>query len=152
MTSAPDAYWDVHTGGRATGKFWSDEDVEEYKQTFRDPASAHAVRPPGKHRTRELKDPRAQTCEDYRAAATIDLEHDRASRSAGQKLSVKALRILWGNQGMIQHKWPDAVGVWKAYCEDRVDVSGRAVEGGHYIPEERPDELVEEALAFFTDK
>ncbi len=44
MCAASDAYWEVHTGGRATGTFWSTEDVELYKQTFRDRKSAHAVR------------------------------------------------------------------------------------------------------------
>ncbi len=49
---------------------------------------------------------------------------------------------------MIAHKWPDAVDVWRGYCDEGVEVTGHAVEGGHYIPEERPDELVEEIERF----
>lgn len=90
-------------------------------------------------------DPVAQTCEDYRAAATIDLEDDRADLSAGRKLKIPAMKVLWGGMGMIE-KMGGAVDVWKGYCGNGMEVTGEALDCGHYIPEERPEELLKEIL------
>ena len=96
--------------------------------------------------------PTSQSCEDYRAAATIDLDHDRESRSNGQKLAISDLRVLWGKQGIIERmsKDGDAVDVWKSYSSDKTTVSGRAVDCGHYIPEEAPEELLAEIEEFLA--
>lgn len=53
--------------------------------------------------------------------------------------------VLWGSQGLIP-KYGDVPGVWKQYCDDSVDVSGRAVESNHYIPDMAPDDLYNEIL------
>ena len=90
-----------------------------------------------------------QSCEDYRAAATIDLEHDRHSRSIGEKLQVGSLRALWGKQGIIG-KMGDPVETWKSYSSEKTQVSGRSVDCGHYIPEEQPDELLKEIHEFLA--
>jgi haloacetate dehalogenase len=74
--------------------------------------------------------------------------HDRADMEAGRKLRIPALRILWGQKGMIE-KMGGAVKAFQAYCEDGVELSGRTVDSGHYILEEKPDEVVSEAMAFF---
>ena len=87
-----------------------------------------------------------QTCEDYRAAATIDLEHDRCDLSSGRKLRVP-VRVLWGALGMIE-KMGGAEKVWKEYSEAENEVAGKGLDCGHYIPEERPDELLVEILEF----
>jgi haloacetate dehalogenase len=84
-------------------------------------------------------------CEDYRASASIDLDHDRADRAAGRRLSMP-LRVLWGGQGVVGRCF-DVLSLWRAVAHD---ISGRAVDCGHYIAEERPDELRAEMQAFFT--
>jgi haloacetate dehalogenase len=84
-------------------------------------------------------------CEDYRASASIDLEHDRADIERGAKIGCP-LRILWGDQGVIE-KCFDALAEWRQVARD---ASGRALPCGHYIPEEAPDELLAEMLSFFA--
>jgi haloacetate dehalogenase len=83
-------------------------------------------------------------CEDYRAAATIDLEHDRADRQLGKKLEMP-IRVLWGEHGLVNQCF-DPIADWGSVANQ---VSGRSVPCGHYIPEELPDDLIEEARAFF---
>ena len=83
-------------------------------------------------------------CEDYRAAATIDLTHDRASRMAGEKLSCPVL-ALWGAKGRIG-QWYEPLAVWRDYAQG--PVGGHAVASGHYLAEEAPGEVLA-ALNFF---
>ena len=84
-------------------------------------------------------------CEDYRAAATIDLEHDRASRAAGDKVRCPML-LLWGAQGRIG-QWYDAPAIWAGYCS--AEITGGPVESGHYIAEEAPQATLAAFGAFF---
>lgn len=84
-------------------------------------------------------------CEDYRASATIDLEHDRDDIVAGKKLAFP-LRILWGEHGAVGANF-DVLKLWQ---ERGVEVSGRALPCGHYIAEELPAELLAEAHHFFS--
>jgi haloacetate dehalogenase len=84
-------------------------------------------------------------CEDYRAAATIDLVHDRADRAAGKKLTMP-LRVLWGEHGLV-NKCFAPIADWEAVAQE---VSGKTVPCGHYIPEECPDELIADAQKFFA--
>lgn len=84
-------------------------------------------------------------CEDYRASAGIDLEHDRADLERGLKIGCP-LRVLWGQEGVIAQCF-DALAEWRRVARD---VSGRALPCGHYIPEEQPDALLAEMLAFFA--
>ena len=85
-------------------------------------------------------------CEDYRASATIDLVHDRADRERGQRVRAP-LRVLWGAQGVVGHCF-DVLALWRDAASD---VSGGALDCGHYIAEERPAELLTEMQAFFGD-
>ena len=80
----------------------------------------------------------AAICEDYRAAASIDLEHDRASRAAGERIACPLL-ALWGAKGKIGI-WYDPVAVWRGYASG--PVSGAAVASGHYLAEEAPEAVV----------
>jgi haloacetate dehalogenase len=82
-------------------------------------------------------------CEDYRAAASIDLEHDRADEA--QRIACP-LHVLWGERGVV-HRLFTPLADWRN-CARGV-VSGRATPGGHYIPEESPALLVAEMRAFF---
>ncbi|MBX9700780.1 MAG: alpha/beta hydrolase [Acetobacteraceae bacterium] len=80
----------------------------------------------------------AAICEDYRAAATIDLVHDRESRAAGVKVRCPLL-ALWGRKGRIE-AWYDALAIWRDHAAG--PVTGGAVGSGHYLAEEAPDEVL----------
>ena len=84
-------------------------------------------------------------CEDYRASASIDLDHDRASRAAGDKVACKLL-ALWGREGVVGRLY-DPLALWRAQCS--AEVSGEAMQAGHFIPEELPGPTAERLLAFF---
>ena len=103
------------------------EAMAEYERCMRDPACVHGM------------------CEDYRAAATIDLEHDRADRDAGRRLACPLL-VLWGAQGVIQQCF-DPLAEWRRVA---TDVRGQALACGHYIPEEAPEALLAEVLPFLS--
>ena len=83
------------------------------------------------------------TCEDYRAAATIDLVHDRKDK--GRKITMPVL-ALWGRQGVIAALF-DCLADWR---EVAADVRGRALPCGHFIPEEKPRELLAELRRFLN--
>jgi haloacetate dehalogenase len=91
-----------------------------------------------------IPDTATSMCEDYRAAATIDLVHDRADVAAGRKLT-QPLRVLWGEHGAVGKSF-DVLALWR---ERATDVSGASLPCGHYIAEEAPRLLLAEALAFF---
>ena len=84
-------------------------------------------------------------CEDYRASAGVDLEHDRADRDAGRMLR-QPLLALWGRQGVIQRCFQPLV-EWRRVARD---VSGEALPCGHYIAEEAPAALLARVVPFFT--
>jgi haloacetate dehalogenase len=102
--------------------------MEEYVRCLRDPAAIHA------------------TCEDYRAAATLDYEHDAEDREAGRRMSCPVLAV-WGRQGFLEGHY-DVLDVWRGWAED---VRGRALDCGHYIPEEAPEETYAELRAFLGE-
>jgi haloacetate dehalogenase len=83
------------------------------------------------------------TCDEYRAGATIDLVHDRADR--GRRLSMPLL-VLWG-QRSAQGSGYDVLAVWREHAEN---VSGRAVNSGHFLPEEAPEETYRALREFFA--
>lgn len=97
----------------------------EYLRCFSDPAMIHAI------------------CEDYRAGATVDLDHDAADLN--RKVSCP-VRVLWAQQGAF-HRLFDVLGTWR---ERASNVSGRPVPGGHYLPEEAPQAVVEELVHFLS--
>ncbi len=116
-------------GSRNAGlKVFAPEALAEYQRCLAIPGSATAV------------------CEDYRASATIDLDHDRADRSAGKRVNAP-LRVLWGAHGTVG-KCFDVLALWRAVA---TEVSGRAVDCGHYIAEEQPVVLLEEAHQFLGE-
>ena len=84
-------------------------------------------------------------CEDYRASATIDLDHDRADVAAGHQLT-QPVRVLWGEHGTVARCF-DVLALWR---ERAADVSGHSLPCGHYIAEEAPERLAAEALSFFS--
>ena len=84
-------------------------------------------------------------CEDYRAAAGIDLEHDRATRAAGGKVQCP-LRVFWGAEGVIERCFRP-LAIWEQYAES---VDGSAFPSGHYIPEQVPQHLLAQLESFFA--
>ncbi len=85
-------------------------------------------------------------CEDYRAATSIDLEHDRASRDAGQTVRCPML-ALWGAKGSIP-KWYNAAEIWGRYASGPLETG--AVPSGHYLAEEAPDVVLARLDGFLT--
>jgi haloacetate dehalogenase len=84
-------------------------------------------------------------CEDYRASASIDLDHDRADITAGKKLAMP-VKVLWGEHGAVGKNF-DVLALWR---ERANEVTGQALPSGHYIAEEVPDALLAQAHNFFT--
>jgi haloacetate dehalogenase len=83
-------------------------------------------------------------CEEFRAAATLDFEHDEADR--GRRRIACPVLALWSRRGPVG-AWYDPLAVWRAWADD---VRGRALDCGHFLPEEAPDETAAELIAFFT--
>ena len=92
-----------------------------------------------------LPDAARGICEDYRASAGIDLEHDRADREAGVRMEVPVL-ALWGRDGVVQRCF-DVLAEWRRVA---ADVRGHALPCGHYIAEEAPEALLEHVLPFLS--
>ncbi|RWA47297.1 alpha/beta hydrolase [Cupriavidus sp. UYMSc13B] len=127
INAEPDFYIQKLMGLRHAGLTpFAPDAMAAYTAAMRDPARVHAM------------------CEDYRAAATIDLEHDRADREAGRRLALP-LRVLWGEHGVVARCF-EPLALWQ---EVATDISGQALPCGHYIPEEAAEPLLEEMLGFF---
>jgi haloacetate dehalogenase len=82
-------------------------------------------------------------CEEYRAAATLDYEHDEADR--GRRRIACPVLALWSKHGPVE-AWYDPLAVWRGWADD---VRGRSLDCSHFLPEEAPDETAAELLAFF---
>ncbi|MCE9683465.1 alpha/beta fold hydrolase [Halomonas alkalisoli] len=124
---APEYFWRWHTAsGVGSPAAFAPEAEEEYLRCFCDPHTLHAI------------------CEDYRAGASIDIEHDAEDRRQGRRLSCPLL-VLWGAKGALEG-WYDVLAVWRDWA---TDVQGRALDCGHYLPEECPAETLDELRAFF---
>jgi haloacetate dehalogenase len=121
--AGPDAYWRAKCGERGFDLF-DPRALDAYLRAFRDPAVIEA------------------SCEDYRAAATVDIAHDDAD--AGRKLRQPVL-CLWGEFGVIERCF-DPLALWRERGED---VRGWIVPSGHYLAEEAPDEVADAFRRFF---
>ena len=125
----PEMYVRCVMGGRHAGlKPFSDDALAEYIRCLKQEGAAMGI------------------CEDYRASAGIDLEFDREDIAAGRKL-VCPLLVLWGGHGIIG-KFFNPLAEWHRVASD---VRGKALPSGHYIAEEIPDTLLEEAVPFLQD-
>lgn len=83
------------------------------------------------------------SCEDYRASASIDLEHDQIDLDKGNKIACEML-ALWGDKGFVGRKY-EVVKEWKKWC---ANVVGFSLPCGHYLPEEAPEETLAAVLGF----
>ncbi|MHC3823701.1 alpha/beta fold hydrolase [Pseudomonas sp. G3-19] len=122
----PAAYLRSVMGSRSAGLApFTEPAFGEYLRCLQRPGSARGI------------------CEDYRASASIDLEHDRADIAAGHHLDLP-LRVLWGAQGTVGRCF-DPLKEWQHVA---TNVSGKALPAGHYLAEEVPELLLAEALDF----
>jgi haloacetate dehalogenase len=99
------------------------EAYAEYLRAFKNPATLHAA------------------CEDYRAGAGIDLEHDEADLTRKVECPV---RVLWAERGPVGRQF-DVLATWR---ERATQVTGKSLPGGHFLPEELPDQVLAELQAF----
>jgi haloacetate dehalogenase len=131
LTTVTDAIVDDALGGwGSSASTFSMEIREAYMQTLRDPAHAHAV------------------CEEYRAAATLDREHDKADRAEGRRIACP-LYVLWSAGGPLDTCYAEASGplaLWQAWCDD---VQGQPLDGGHFFPEQNPAQTADALNRFF---
>ncbi|TIS54207.1 alpha/beta hydrolase [Mesorhizobium sp.] len=129
---APDAVVDdaIAQWGSSAGIF-SEAVRAAYIDALRDPAHVHAI------------------CEEYRAAATIDREHNALDQATGRRIKCPLL-ALWSGQGGLENWYADEGGplsIWRKWA-DRVE--GNAVEGGHFFPEEHPRQTAAALSQFFA--
>ena len=127
ITANPEFWLKNHMGRHAGTGIFSPDRWSEYLAGVSDPTSMHAM------------------CEDYRAAATIDLVHDRADLESKKRLEMP-LKVLWGEHGLVNQCF-QPLEDWKRVAKT---VSGKAVPCGHYIPEELPETVTKEAMEFFN--
>jgi haloacetate dehalogenase len=110
---------------------FSSEIRQAYVEALRDPLHAHAI------------------CEEYRAAATIDREHDKTDQVMGRRIACPLL-ALWSAHGPLATWYQDEggpLGLWRAWADD---VQGHALAAGHFFPEEKPAETAAALERFFT--
>jgi len=118
---------DILSGLNKTPGALTPEAVSEYVRCFCCTSTIHA------------------TCEDFRAAADIGLEMDEADERAGNKI-VAPVHVLWGAKNSVGQLW-DVLATWRAKAASTV--TGRGLDCGHFLQEERPEETFEELQHFF---
>ncbi|HEX7821743.1 MAG TPA: alpha/beta hydrolase [Sphingobium sp.] len=111
--------------GRSGMDVYTSDAMDEYCRAFRDPACISA------------------TCEDYRAAATIDLTHDAADQD--QRIAAPLL-ALWGTKGLVGRLF-DVPASWRAKA---TTVTGQGLPVGHFLPEEAAVETAAALVSFFS--
>ncbi|WP_149136855.1 alpha/beta fold hydrolase [Cupriavidus campinensis] len=122
----PDLYLRQTMGTRSAGLApFTEAALAEYLRCLKLPGAAHGL------------------CEDYRASAGIDLEHDRADAAAGRQVECEML-ALWGADGAVG-KCFQPLEEWRKVARR---VRGHALPSGHYIAEEVPEQLLAEVLPF----
>ena len=127
INKAPEEWFFAHTSREKKDKdFFHPMALSDYLECIKNPETINAI------------------CEDYRAAATIDMIDDKKSRDDNIKINVPLL-ILWGNKGKLE-QWYQTLSIWKKYCSK--EVKGNAINSGHYLAEENPDEVIESIKNF----
>ncbi|KAI5458817.1 Alpha/Beta hydrolase protein [Mariannaea sp. PMI_226] len=131
ISSRPRELAELFMGGRQKDglQIFNPECFENYVKNLENPAAVHGM------------------CQDYRAAATLDLEEAREDLK-NSRLVRCPLHILWGKHGVIE-KCFDAIQEWQAVTEPGVSVTGKSVESGHYVPEQAPEEVTAAILELF---
>jgi haloacetate dehalogenase len=107
-------------------ELFAPEALEEYLRCLRDPRTIHAI------------------CEDYRAGATIDFELDEQDRG-GRRIACPLL-VLWGERGPLGDG-VDVLSIWREWADQ---AQGRAIDCGHHLPEEAPDDTYDQLHSFLS--
>ena len=127
INKAPEEWFFAHTSREEKDKnFFDPIALNDYLDCVKNPETIKAI------------------CEDYRAAATIDLIDDKKSRDNNIKIKAPTL-VLWGNKGKIE-QWYEPLSIWQNYCSS--DLRGNAINSGHYLAEENPDEIIKNIKLF----
>ncbi|MDQ3062363.1 MAG: alpha/beta hydrolase [Acidobacteriota bacterium] len=108
--------------------FFTREAFAEYRRCFNNPENIHAF------------------CEDYRANASVDFALEEADRKNNRRIACPLL-ALWSKRDELE-KWYDVLAIWREWA---TDVRGRAIDCGHYLAEEAPDEVYAELRMFFAE-
>jgi haloacetate dehalogenase len=131
LAAVPEAIVDDALGGWGSPSAVFPPEVRvAYVHSLRDPRHAHAI------------------SEKYRAAATIDREHDRSDRASGRRI-VCPLLVLWSAHGALENWYAEEGGplaLWRAWGDD---VQGHALGAGHFFPEEAPEQTADALSLFF---
>jgi haloacetate dehalogenase len=124
----PDGFWLAaeRMGIKAGDPRYPAEVVAAYRDQLDDPGFVEAM------------------CEDYRAGASVDREADDAD---GDGTIACPTLVLWGANGALPVFYGDPLDVWRDWCDD---LRGHAVDAGHFLVEDRPDEVAAELLEFFA--
>jgi haloacetate dehalogenase len=119
-------FLDAQFGGVLRG-FRADA-LADYIHALHDPAVVHAI------------------CEDYRAGASCDRRLDDEDRAAGRRIAAP-LQVLWAGQGALAAWYDDPLEIWRAWADD---VTGAAVDSGHFLVEEQPAATLAALQQFHT--
>ncbi len=129
----PQAFFDLHVRvGMGLGKEphrYPDEVMDVYRRALDDPGAVEAV------------------CEDYRAGATIDVEHDDADRAERHAIACPVL-VLWARRGGLPRFYADVLDVWRPWAPD---VRGAAIDASHFMAEDEPQATADALVAFLTE-
>jgi len=127
INKAPEEWFFSHTSReKKTKSFFNTIALQDYLECIKNPQTINAI------------------CEDYRAAATIDMIDDKKSRDDSIKIK-SPLLILWGSRGKLE-QWYETLSIWNKYCYQ--EVKGNAINSGHYLAEENPEEVIENIKKF----
>ena len=120
ISADPDAWY------AAGPELMGDAAYEDYRRAIHDPDTVHAM------------------MEDYRAGLGIDRQHDEESRLAGQRVRCPTL-VVWATRDDMEELYGDVLAVWREWAPD---LRGAAIDSGHHMAEEAPDDLAAELLSF----
>jgi haloacetate dehalogenase len=128
----PGAFFDYHVRvlgiGRTPGRY-PEELLSVYRDLLDDPGTVEAI------------------CEDYRAGATIDRDHDDAD--LGNRKIQCPLLLLWSGRGALPRLYGDVLDVWRPWAEQ---VTGRGLDATHFLVEDQPEEVAAELLALLSTR
>jgi haloacetate dehalogenase len=129
----PQAFFDLHVRagiglGVEPGRY-PPEILDAYRRLLDDPETVQAM------------------CEDYRAGASVDVEHDDADREAGRRIACPVL-VLWAGRGGLPILYGDVLEVWRPWAPD---LRGEALDASHFLAEDRPEDTASRLLAFLAD-
>ena len=127
----PSAFFDVHVRGLGLGRRsdnYPPQLMAIYRALLDDPTVVEGI------------------CEDYRAGAGIDREHDDADRSAGRRIRCPVL-VLWSAQGALPRFYGDVLAVWRPWAEN---LRGRGLDASHFLVEDQPEQVADDLRALLA--